>query len=650
MKKILLVEDDAVIALSETQVLKKNGFAVVTALCGEKAVEIACTEADIDLILMDIDLGKGMDGTEAARIILSKQDIPIVFLSSHTNPSIVERTESITSYGYVVKNSGETVLIASIKMAFRLFEARVKLAEHERVLMRNEGTLKNRIEEIESSVAAVALEALKRSEAKYRTLYESMMDGYVRVDMDGFFIDCNQAFCAIVGYAQHELSGMRYRDITPEKWHNYEKNIVEQQVFIRGFSDVYEKEYRTKTGSLCPVELRTFLLRDDGGNPSGMWAIVRDITERHLREQMILVQRDLTLALAGTSKLVDILRLSIDALMHISGMDGGGVYLFDDSSGDLVLRYHCGLPERFVEKVMRYAESSTNVRLVQEGRTLYGTYDDFKAALEGMDDDFGITYLLTVPIRHAGRSIGCINLASYSLLEIPRNIRDAIETVSNLIGSSIARALVEESLSRTAHENKALLSELQHRVKNGLAMISSLVELELSGSADPNVQHILERMRNRINSISGLYSMLHDGKNTNIVRLDDYILHIADFLSSLAQGDERIEVITECEPVSLDARRAVPFGLIVNELVTNAFKYAFPGGRAGRIIVRLRRNSDRVILDVEDNGIGLPQGFDPENSRGLGTQLVVMLCGQLNGSLSWKSDKGTMFTACVPFD
>jgi len=122
-KKILLVEDEALIAMNEAQMLKKHGYEVVTAYTGEKAIEAVVSDPEISLILMDIDLGKGIDGTEVAEEILNKKDTPVVFLSSHTEPEVVEKTEKITSYGYVVKNSGEMVLLTSIKMALRLFDS-----------------------------------------------------------------------------------------------------------------------------------------------------------------------------------------------------------------------------------------------------------------------------------------------------------------------------------------------------------------------------------------------------------------------------------------------------------------------------------------------------------------------------------------------
>lgn len=117
---ILLVEDEAIIALAEQRLLERNGYCVRVVHTGEQAIAAATQSEPPDLVLMDIDLGSGMKGTEAAEQILTKRSLPLVFLSSHTEAEIVDLTEGITSYGYVVKNSGETVLLASIRMAFRL--------------------------------------------------------------------------------------------------------------------------------------------------------------------------------------------------------------------------------------------------------------------------------------------------------------------------------------------------------------------------------------------------------------------------------------------------------------------------------------------------------------------------------------------------
>ncbi len=129
-KRILLVEDEAIIAMKEAKTIENHGFDVKLAYSGEKAIEQVKSNPEISLVLMDIDLGKGMSGTEAAQHILTYKELPIIFLTSHSEKEMVNKVKGITSYGYVLKNSGEFVLIESIDMAFELFEAKQKAQNH----------------------------------------------------------------------------------------------------------------------------------------------------------------------------------------------------------------------------------------------------------------------------------------------------------------------------------------------------------------------------------------------------------------------------------------------------------------------------------------------------------------------------------------
>ncbi len=113
-KTILLVEDEPIFAASESRMLRNNGYRVLTADTGGGAVDIALGDTSIDLVLMDVDLGRGMSGPDAAKLILAKRDLPIVFLTSHSEKRMVEKVKSITRYGYVIKNSGDFVLLSSI--------------------------------------------------------------------------------------------------------------------------------------------------------------------------------------------------------------------------------------------------------------------------------------------------------------------------------------------------------------------------------------------------------------------------------------------------------------------------------------------------------------------------------------------------------
>ena len=132
---------------------------------------------------------------------------------------------------------------------------------------------------------ARAESAIKQSERRYRELYEGSRDGYAMVDMNDKIIESNTTFRDIIGYSEEELSGLTYKGITPEKWHAIEENIVKEQVFKKGYSDVFEKEYRRKDGEIIPVEIRAHLMRDTEGEPQGMWAFIRNAAERKLAEK-----------------------------------------------------------------------------------------------------------------------------------------------------------------------------------------------------------------------------------------------------------------------------------------------------------------------------------------------------------------------------
>ena len=191
-KTILLVEDEVLIAMMETEELQDRGYTVLHCAGAEEAVAAVRSDSPhIDLILMDIDLGSGMDGTDAAREILSFRDIPVVFLSSHTEPSIVERTEKITSYGYIVKSSGITVIDASIKMAFKLFE------EKQKVLAREE--------------------ALSESEERFRSIFDNALNAIMVADDEGNCISVNDAAARLFGYPTEELLSLNVADLGAER-------------------------------------------------------------------------------------------------------------------------------------------------------------------------------------------------------------------------------------------------------------------------------------------------------------------------------------------------------------------------------------------------------------------------------------------------
>jgi len=151
--------------------------------------------------------------------------------------------------------------------------------------------------------------ALELSEKKYRSFYQSILDGFASVDKAGNIVETNQSFLEMLGYTREEIRSLRYQDITPPKWHGFEANIVAQQILPRGYSDIYEKEYIRKDGTVFPIELRTYLIKDETGAPTGMWSFVRDITDRKIAEEALKKEKLFTEAildsLPGTFFLLD---------------------------------------------------------------------------------------------------------------------------------------------------------------------------------------------------------------------------------------------------------------------------------------------------------------------------------------------------------
>ncbi len=136
-----------------------------------------------------------------------------------------------------------------------------------------------------------AEENLRESRQRYRELYEGSLDGYAIVDMDGKIIKCNSSFKKMVGYTDEELTNLTFYDITPAKWHSYETQVIENEVMQYGHSDLYEKEYICKDGTIIPIEIRTYLLKNHNGEVDGFWAVVRNITTRRQTEKELLDSR-----------------------------------------------------------------------------------------------------------------------------------------------------------------------------------------------------------------------------------------------------------------------------------------------------------------------------------------------------------------------
>ena len=192
----------------------------------------------------------------------------------------------------------------------------------------------------------------------------------------------------------------------------------------------------------------------------------------------------------------------------------------------------------------------------------------------------------------------------------------------------------QQGMQRALAEKDALLSELRHRIKNSLTVITSLVSLEADYASETTTRECLKRVMDRVTSVAKLYELLASSGERREVQLSEYLHQvIASLFASYGPRGGAIDLQVHCEKIVLNVRQAAPLGLIVNELVTNAFKHGFPNHEAGIVSVMLQQKDHTITLEVSDNGKTLPPNFTVENSYGLGLQIVRMLAAQLGGTL-----------------
>jgi two-component system, cell cycle sensor histidine kinase and response regulator CckA len=276
LKKILLVEDDALVSMNQSLVLKAEGYDVVRALSGEKAIDAVKNERPpVDLVLMDIDLGKGMDGAEAAREILKIRDVPVLFLTSHSEREMVSRTGTTTNYGYVLKNSGESVLFASITMAFRLHDAH---------------------------------RALRDSEEKYSKAFNVSPDSInINRVSDGVYFAVNEGFTRITGYTAEDVIGRSSMSHDLNIWaDDADRHRLVEGLKPDGQVVGLEARFRCKDGSIITglMSARTLTINGE----ECLLNITRDISDRKKAE------RALEASNSALRSLVDTLPVAIVSL------------------------------------------------------------------------------------------------------------------------------------------------------------------------------------------------------------------------------------------------------------------------------------------------------------------------------------------------
>jgi len=393
-KTILLVEDEFLIAMAEKAILEDYGYSVLLAHTGEDAVHIMEKENSIDLILMDINLGKGIDGTEAAKQILKNHDLPLIFLSSHTEREIVDKTEGITSYGYIVKDSGETVLIQSIKMAFRLFNAQMSRQEKE--------------------------------DLKLKSMVLDQIKDFVTItDTKGIVTYVNKIQEKELGLSKEDIIGKSIRLFGENPERGGTQREILSETLNKG-SWRGEVVNRTADGRDIILNCRTQVIYDEKGNPISLCGISTDITEQkeyeeklrrseHLQRLILSAIPDMLMRFDRDGRYLDILNYREDELA-MPRDEVIGKKVSDIIPGDLGTR---------LEKAILTVLKTNKVESVEYDLDVPAGHSSFEARIVPFSENEVIAFIRDVSQRKKTEEALIKSEEKYRL--IVENANDGIE-------------------------------------------------------------------------------------------------------------------------------------------------------------------------------------------------------------------------------
>jgi two-component sensor histidine kinase len=237
------------------------------------------------------------------------------------------------------------------------------------------------------------------------------------------------------------------------------------------------------------------------------------------------------------------------------------------------------------------------------------------------------------------------------LLDLNAELERRVATRTAELEVEVAeRRQAEEVMRAALEEKKTLLEEIHHRVKNNLQIISSLLQLQGGYVKNEEDRAMFAECQDRVRTMAMVHERLYRSQNLASINFGEHVRDLANMLASTySQAAAQVQVITEAESVPLQLETAIPAGLIINELVSNAFKHAFPNGRRGTLKVSLHSTTPgQLLLSVEDDGVGLPSAIDWDQARSLGLRMVRDLARQIRGTLEVRQNGGTTFALSFP--
>jgi PAS domain S-box-containing protein len=465
-----------------------------------------------------------------------------------------------------------------------------------------------------------AEEALRESEARYRSVIAAMADGIVLQDADGGILACNASAEHILGMSKAQMFSLTVID---PQWHTIHEDGTPFQ------RELHPAIVTLKTGKPCsnvimgirkPSGELTWLsinshplLRAPEQKPYAAVISFSDITERKWAEE----------ALRESEERYRLLAENSFDLIELLDLDGNIIY---------------ASPSHY------YVIGHTPNELVHKNLFTVMHPDDIPPALNAINGLMASGTRKTLELRLSTKGGDWIEVEA-----ILSGILGRGNKVHRILLSArdiSARKQAEERIKASLKEKEVLLKEIHHRVKNNLQIISSLLNLQSGYIQDERAGEMFKESRNRVKSMALIHEKLYQSKDLARIDFADYIRHLtAHLLRSYSVHSPSVNLKVNVDEILLDIDTAIPCGLIINELVSNALKHAFPAGASGEIRIDFHKDRNgKLVLVVGDNGAGLPPEFDFRHTESLGLQLVGTLTDQLEGTLDLDRSQGTTFT------
>ncbi len=490
-------------------------------------------------------------------------------------------------------------------------------------------------------------QALHQSLVSFQRLLEDSPNGVV-ILTDGRIQYLNQSACRLFGIAdEDELFGDAFENYIEEPFRD---SVMSDLQSIREGGDVGTKEVRMVDVAKESIDVEIKATLTVYENKPSIQVTIDNITDRNkLMQEQIRVRfvEEINAALkaeidehrATQLKLEQQQRQTLEKTAKIESIFNSTENLMmwtlnhDYEITELNANFAKNMRSSFEEEV---AQGENIMAILQR----HVDHNFYQGQLQAFTNGFkGRPQQFELPLRNESNET-----VWWQCFLNPVYLNGKLEELSCLVYDNTERKQIDRKIRDSLKEKEVLLQEVHHRVKNNLQVISSILNLQSSYVSDPKTLEILRESQQRIKSMSFIHETIYRTADFSRLEFMDYIKTIAsNLIQSYRTATTRVDFIPDMQSVGLNLDQAIPCGLIINELVSNALKYAFKGRKRGTLTVVLKEENDDIILAVKDDGVGLPPDFAFEKNNSLGIQLVYALLEQIDATVKVDQTNGTEF-------